>query len=280
MDKEMKPKIMGVLNVTPDSFYDGGRYNTFESAFIHAKKLIAEGADIVDIGGESTRPATAFHQDQGEVETLAEEPERERVLPLLEALCKEFPTQMFSLDTRKAGIARDAIALGVRMISYVTEQVQEDMAEVLGQHPEVSVIICHMRGTMKTMQDGQFHEGPMLPYLKDWFEAQIAKLKHYGVRDEQIILDPGIGFGKRKPDQDFEILRGIPELKAMAYPVLIGLSRKSFLGYVLAKKAADLLPATITMNTVALMQGADILRVHDVPEHRDLLALFTMCGFN
>jgi len=271
----MKQQIMGVLNLTPDSFYDGGRYSSFESAFAYARKMIEEGVDILDIGGESTRPATAFHQEHGAVMTLPEEEERQRVLPLLEVLCREFPIQKFSVDTRKAKIADEVIQLGVQYISYVTDKVYDDMAEVLGRNPQTSIILCHMRGSPKTMQEGEFHDGPMIPYLQEWFQEQISKLKTYGVKEQQIILDPGIGFGKRKPDQDFEILRGIRELKNMGFPVLIGLSRKSFMGHVLKKKASDLLPATLVLNAIALSQGADIIRVHDVADHKDLLALLT-----
>jgi len=269
----MPALIMGVLNVTPDSFYDGAKYNTLEKALERARFLITNGVDILDLGGESTRPATPFHQDQGPVLVLPEEEERKRVLALLEILCREFPAQRISLDTRNANIAEDAIALGVKMINYVTDEVYDDMAQVIAHHSEVSLVICHMRGSPKTMQDGEFHDGPMLPYLVEWFTKQIAKLKSYGVKDPQIILDPGIGFGKRKPDQDFEILHCIPELKAMGYPLLIGLSRKSFMGKFLGKKASDLLPATLVLNAFSLRQGADILRVHDVNEHKDLIAL-------
>lgn len=262
---------MGVINVTPDSFYDGGKHQSLEAAFLCARKMIADGVDIIDIGGESTRPVTAFHIANGLRKEVTEDEERQRVIPLIQKLRHEFPTQKLSVDTRRSVIAKEALSLGVNYISCVCESVSEDMAKVLSQFPHAFLIVCHMRGQPKNMQEGDFHQGPMIPYLKEWFQTQIEFLKSFGVGN--IILDPGIGFGKRKPDQDFEILRGISDLKTMNYPLLIGLSRKSFMGKVLDKSADNLLSATLAMNTYALMQGADIIRVHDVPEHKDVLTI-------
>lgn len=269
----MKQQIMGVLNVTPDSFYDGGQYFSLDKAFARACEMIAEGVDILDLGGESTRPATSFHESKGKVVALDEDEEQQRIFPLLKRLRSEFPSQNISVDTRKVSIAEQAIALGVHMINCVCENISPDMAKLIASSSEVSFVLCHMRGNPQTMQNGDFHTGPMIPYLKDWFLQQIALLKKYGVKESQIILDPGIGFGKRKPDQDFEILRGLAELKALGFPLLIGLSRKSFMGQVLKKPASELLPATLALNAFALQQGADIIRVHDVKEHKDLVQI-------
>lgn len=275
----MKTQIMGVLNVTPDSFYDGGRFLRFEHALEQACLLMDYGVDILDIGAESTRPSTVFHEQKGKVENLDEDEESKRLFSILEVICKQFPTQKVSVDTRKVRIAEKSIAMGVQIINFVCEYVPEDLAKLIAKNPHVSLVICHMHGTPKTMQDGSFIKGPIVPYLKDWFREQLATLQNHGVRKEQIIFDPGIGFGKRKPDQDFEILRGIAEFKAMGYPLLIGLSRKSFMGKFLGKNADALLPATLVMNTFASIQGADILRVHDVQEHREMLSLLEQVTF-
>lgn len=268
-------KIMGILNTTPDSFYDGGRYATVDAAVEHALVMVQEGADIIDVGGESTRPPTAFHQHNGLVTVLSEDEEKKRVLPTLKKLKDLLPNIVFSIDTRKVSVAQAAIAVGAKIINYVTEEVQVDMAQTIAAHPEVSVVICHMRGKPQTMQAGSFHEGPMVPYLETWFRQQIARVKDCGVQDQQIILDPGLGFGKKKPDQDLEILRGLSQLKKLGYPLLLGLSRKSFMGHILDKPATELLSASLGLNAFALMQGVDYLRVHDVKEHKDLVQVLS-----
>lgn len=260
---------MGVLNITPDSFYDGGLYLRFEQALEQACVLMEQGVDILDLGAESTRPKTIYQKSS----PTTQSDEEARLFPLLEVLCTQFPDQKISIDTRSLDVARKALAYGVSMINHVTENLDEAFAQLMASYPDRSIVVCHMRGNPDGMQAGDFHQGPIIPYLLEWFKKQIATLLSHGVRKEQIILDPGIGFGKKKPDQDFEILRGIPELKALGFPILIGLSRKSFMAHVLGKRADALLPATIAMNTFALIQGADIIRVHDVSEHKDILNL-------
>ncbi len=275
------PYIMGILNVTPDSFYDGNLYNTFERALERACTLIEAGVDILDIGGESTRPSTSFHHKHGFRQDVQSDHEMQRVLPLLKVLRLEFPSQILSVDTRNKELASEALKLGVHIINCVCETVSEDIAKRIASFPHSRCVLCHMRGNPQDMQNGNFYEGPIIPYLKEWFLQEIAKMKSFGVDEKQIILDPGIGFGKKKPDQDFEILRGISELKSLEYPVLIGLSRKSFMGKVLNKSADQLLSATLAMNTYAILQGADIIRVHDVDEHkevRELLSRLTGTG--
>ena len=266
-------QIVAVLNMSPDSFFKASSRTSFEEALAYSRQLIEAGADILDIGGESTRPATPFHQKQGPLVEVSEDEELQRIIPLIKALRAEFPSQKLSVDTRRTQIAQEALSLGVHFINHVCDSVDPQLARVLSEFPESRLVLCHMRGQPQNMQAGNFHEGPIVPYLREWFETQIALLTKHGVSASQIILDPGIGFGKRKPDQDLEILKGIPELKALGFPVFIGLSRKSFMGQILNKKAEDLLPATLVMNTYALLQGADYIRVHDVREHRDLVSL-------
>lgn len=270
----MKRQVVGVLNCTPDSYSDVGRCETFEKAFDYASKLIKEGLDILDIGGESTRPSTPFHLKKGECIDLPHEEEKKRVLPLLKALRREFPHQKISVDTRTFEIAKEAADLGVHYISWVCEHVDSQIAELIASKKNLSLILCHMRGQPKNMQAGNFYDGDIVEHLEGWFQKQIDFLREKGVEDSQIILDPGIGFGKKKPDQDFDILKGIPRLKALGFPIYIGLSRKSFMGAALGKGAEELLPATLTMNAFSIFQGADFIRVHDVAEHKDLVKLF------
>ena len=262
---------MGVLNVTPDSFYEGGRFLRFEQALEQACVLMEQGVDILDIGAESTCPKNIY--DKEGLPSTTETDEEQRLYPLLEVLCSQFPTQKISVDTRNLNVAKKSLAYGVSFINHITSDLDIELAKLIATYPESTLILCHMRGTPRTMQVGDFYEGPIIPYLCDWFREQFSKLVSYGVKKEQVIIDPGMGFGKKKPDQDFEILRGIPELKKLGFPVLIGLSRKSFMGHVLGKRPDALLPGTIALNTYALMQGADIIRVHDVQEHKDVLQL-------
>ncbi len=275
----MHPRIMGVLNTTPDSFYDGASYTTLEKALAHARQILRDGAEIIDIGGESTRPSTDFHLAHGSVNEVSEEEEKNRVLPVIEALRDELTEQQcISVDTRKVSVAEAAIRCGAKMINYVTDSVCSQMAALIAAHPKVYIVICHMRGQPRSMQDGNFYVGPIVPHLMDWFQKQVQILIKHGVHKDQIILDPGIGFGKKKPDQDLEILRGLSEFKALGFPILIGLSRKSFMGTLLNKPASQLLSATLVLNQFAASQGADIIRVHDVAEHKDAWTLLAMVG--
>lgn len=276
-------KIMGVLNITPDSFFDGGEHYLEEKALKRAREMLTEGADIIDIGGESTRPPTSFHCNNGDLEEVDCEQEWQRISFVLskmienKGLIKENGnnTVKISVDTRKIAIARRSLELGVDIINLVSSGLTPEWGELLGSYPKSSIIICHMRGEPKAMQTGDFHSGPIIPYLKEWFSEQIALLQSYGVKDSQIMLDPGIGFGKRKPDQDLEILHSLEELKSFGYPIVVGLSRKSFMGVILDKPCENLLNASVIMNTVAALKGADIIRVHDVKEHHELAKLIT-----
>lgn len=254
-------RIMGVINVTPDSFSDGGRLDTPQKAIEHGLCLAEEGADILDIGGESTRPNS---------EPVPLEVELNRVIPVVKGLASKVPSHItLSVDTVKPEVALAAVNAGATLVNDVSGFRDEKMVEVAAQ-TGVEVCCMHMQGTPKTMQKDPVYPRGVVSEIKDWFQEKVTHLTKSGVDRDKIILDPGIGFGKTT-GHCFEILAGIRELKALGFPILIGLSRKSFMTRTLGKMPTQLLSATIAMNTIALISQADIIRVHDVAEHRDVV---------
>lgn len=254
---------MGILNVTKDSFFDGGEYFESDSAVARGKRIFEEGADIIDIGGESTRPGAT---------PISEAEELERVIPVIKALCAEVPITI-SIDTCKPGVAAAAVAAGARLINDVRGLRDPAMQEVAASL-DVDVCVMHMQGTPQTMQKNPHYPEGIICHLLNWFEKQVAILVQRGIKEKRIILDPGIGFGKTVAD-NLEIIQNLPRLKAMGFPTLIGLSRKSFMSNILGKPAAELFPATIAANTLLIMSCIDIIRVHDVAAHRDVVNLFS-----
>jgi dihydropteroate synthase len=251
--------LMGVLNVTPDSFSDGGTYLEASRAIEHALEMEKAGADLLDIGGESTRP--------GSHETLAEA-ELARVLPVLEGL-RGIVKIPISIDTRKAQVAEAAIAAGAQIINDVSGLKHDPaIAEVAARHG-LPLILMHMRGEPATMQNGPFAHD-VLKDVTQGLRASAAKAQKAGIRKTQIILDPGIGFGKTF-QQNYELLRKLPELAKLDYPLLVGTSRKGFLGATLARAGKPLPPdervwATAATVAASILGGAHIVRVHDVTE--------------
>ncbi len=256
-------RVMGILNVTPDSFSEKGAYYPFEVAVKRGQQICAEGADILDIGGESTRPAAA------EV-TVAEE--INRVIPVIRAL-KQLIKIPISIDTCKAEVAAFALDAGAEFINDITGLENQEMQEIAISH-QVDVCVMHMQGTPKTMQDNPFYPEGVVEHLLKWFDTRVSLLLQRGIKQERIFLDPGIGFGKTVA-HNLQILQNLHLFKAFGFPLLVGLSRKSFLGKILKLKPEGLLPATIAMNTIAIQNGADIIRVHDVQEHRHLANLLS-----
>lgn len=250
-------RIMGIINVTPDSYYDGGRYATAEKAIAHGKQLLAEGADILDIGGESTRPFA---------DPTPEEEELRRILPVIEGLAGLAP---LSIDSRRPGVARAAIAAGATLLSDVTGFRDPEMIAVAAASG-VEVCCMHMLGEPKTMQKNPYYARGVVVEVRDYLASQAEKLVAAGIAREKIILDPGIGFGKSVED-NFSIIRNLPYFRELGYRVLIGTSRKTFLRETIGRPADEALSATIAVNTIALMAGVDILRVHDVREHKEML---------
>jgi dihydropteroate synthase len=253
------PKIMGILNVTPDSFYDGGMCNDKKKAVDKGIRLYHEGADIVDVGGESTRPGS---------EPISENEEYERVIPVIQALKNEIPVPI-SIDTVKPKIAEAALKVGASFLNDVSGFRNPDMVALAAQ-ADVPICVMHMQGIPKSMQLNPHYEEGIILHLLRWFEKITLQLQQAGVKDKNIILDPGIGFGKTV-DDNLKILHNLQKFKASGFPVLVGLSRKSFLSKMIDKPAKDTLAATIAMNTVALLGNADFIRVHDVAAHRDVV---------
>ncbi|NGX42948.1 MAG: Dihydropteroate synthase [Chlamydiae bacterium] len=254
-----KPQIMGILNVTPDSFYDRSRCFETDKAIEHGIRMFQEGADLIDIGGESTRPGAP---------PVSEEEEMARVIPVIKALKKQIPIPI-SIDTQKPRIAETAIQEGASILNDVSGFHDPKMIEVAAKR-SVKICVMHMKGSPRTMQEDPHYEEGILNHLLLWMEERAKTLIEAGVQEKNIIFDPGIGFGKTV-EHNLEILHNLQKFKAMGFPILLGLSRKSFMGKIVNKPSQDLLPTTIAMNTVALMANVDIIRIHDVAEHRHVV---------
>jgi len=253
-----EPVLMGVVNVTPDSFSDGGRYLDPSAAIAHGRALAAEGAAILDIGGESTRP--------GAVAVGAEE-ERARVLPVIEALAGG--GAQLSIDTSKAAVARAAIEAGATFVNDVTAfRGDSGMASVVAA-AGVDCCLMHMLGDPRTMQEDPRYED-VVGEVKAFLEQRMAFAVSQGVPEERIMLDPGIGFGKTI-EHNLELLRRLDELVAIGRPIVIGTSRKSFLGRITGRPADRRLAGTIATNVLAYLRGATVFRVHEVAPVYDAL---------
>jgi dihydropteroate synthase len=254
--------VMGVVNVTPDSFSDGGLYIDAEAAIAHAVELEAEGAGILDIGGESTRPGA------DPVEAPAE---LERVLPVIEGLRARGVTAQLSIDTSKAAVAAAALDAGASLVNDVTAlRGDPEMAGLVAARG-VRCCLMHMLGEPRTMQDDPRYDD-VVSDVKAFLEERMTFAVAHGVAEERILLDPGIGFGKT-PDHNLELLARVDELVALGRPVVIGTSRKSFLGRITGRPVDDRLAATIATNVLAYERGARVFRVHDVAPVRDALVI-------
>lgn len=252
---------MGILNVTPDSFYDGGQWHNPEKAIQHGIRLYEQGADMLDIGGESTRPQAI---------PVSEQEELDRVIPVIRALKQSIPIPL-SIDTMKPRVARAALEAGASFINDVGG-LRDPLMQQLAAETGVPVCVMHMSGDPSTMQQNPHYDEGIIPYLLDWFKKQIDSLLRVGIKEGQIILDPGIGFGKTVA-HNVEILHNLAMLKALGFPLLFGASRKSFLAKLLNKPASELLSATLAVNMLAIQSGVNMIRVHDVAEHRDIINL-------
>ncbi len=248
---------MGVLNVTPDSFSDGGQFFTIDYALARARQLVAEGADIVDIGGESTRPGS---------NAVDEDEELNRVAPVIEQLAREI-TVPISIDTYKPAVANACLELGAGMINDISglRYDKGKMLEVAATH-KVPVCIVHMQGLPKTMQQEPQYDD-LVSEIKGFFSERVKVAKSAGIKDENIILDPGIGFGKTV-EHNLILLQRLNEFTDLGFPLLIGASRKSFIGKISDLPAEQRLEGTIASNVLAVIMGAKIVRVHDVLEHK------------
>jgi dihydropteroate synthase len=245
------PQVMGILNVTPDSFSDGGQYNSYDAAVKHALQLCAEGAAIIDIGGESTRPGA---------EAVSVNEELDRVIPVIEKLQQEVDVPI-SIDTFKPEVMREAVAAGAGLINDVNALRAEGALETVASM-NVPVCLMHMQGTPRTMQKQPVYHNVTLE-VKNFLHERIVACEQAGISREKIILDPGFGFGKTL-EHNLQLMRELSTFMDEDLPVLVGVSRKSMLGLILDAEPDQRLYGTITLQTMALMQGAHILRSHDV----------------
>ncbi len=262
-----RPALMGILNVTPDSFSDGGRYNQMDEALQHCEQMIADGADFIDIGGCSTRPNNAI---------ATESEEMERVIPILEAIRKAFPEVLVSIDTFRKNVAEACMGLGADLINDISGGLFDDeMLPYIGQN-HIPYVMMHCIGTPETMHQYAL-EGDIHQTVMDFFAQQCQVLEAYG--EQQIILDPGIGFGKSL-EANYQLLGDLERYRYKGLPILIGISRKSLINKVLHTTPDTAENGTTVLNTIALLNDADILRVHDVKKAREAIELVgNFCNF-
>ena len=254
--------LMGVLNSTPDSFSDGGAWLDPERALAHARQMIADGADIIDIGAESTRP--------GAREVPAEE-EIARLTPIVQALVAD-GTRPVSIDTKKTAVMAAMLELGVDLINDVHGLEDDGALELLARYPDVAICLMHMRGMPDTMQDNTDY-ADVVTEVDSYLQARVAACIEAGIAADRLILDPGFGFGKT-PAQNMALVRECRRFKHDRYPVLLGVSRKSTIGHYLHDApVGERLHGSVTLATLAAWQGADIVRVHDVAATRDALRI-------
>ena len=260
------PKLMGIVNVTPDSFSDGGKYFDTPSAVDHALKLANDGADILDIGGESTRPYA---------ESVAELDELRRVIPVVQAV-RERSSIPISIDTSKAKVAREALAAGAEIVNDVTGLEGDDQMLSVVQETMPGVCVMHMQGTPQTMQDNPTYKNVIAEIL-EYLRGRRDFLTEQGIDQAQICLDPGVGFGKTH-EHNIEIMSKCSSFHELACPILIGHSRKGFLAKIIGDKDCDRTAATIGSAISLVRQGIQIIRVHDVLPARQALQCAYACG--
>jgi dihydropteroate synthase len=259
---QKKTLLMGILNVTPDSFYAKSRCNSLESAMSRAQEMINEGVDIIDIGGESSRPGA---------NEVSEEEEIRRVLPVIQKIKKIDPNLIISIDTVKPSVAKVAVEAGATLLNDISGFREGDMID-LAISSQIHICLMHMQNTPKTMQINPQYKNGVISDLMKWFEQKIDILLTKGIDENQIIIDPGIGFGKTVED-NLTILKNIKKFQTLGFPLLLGISRKSFMGKLLNKTTDTLLPATLGINMHLIRENINILRVHDVKEHRELIEI-------
>jgi len=246
--------VMGILNATPDSFSDGGQFTNAKQAVEHALFMMGSGADIIDIGGESTRPGA---------DPVPLEAELERVIPIIESLSKTTDT-CISIDTYKSAVARHALEAGASIVNDISSLSDPDMASVVAK-AKVPVILMHIKGNPKNMQTAP-HYNSLIDEIKSFLEAKILLAIDSGIAPDRIIIDPGIGFGKTI-QHNLEIIRRLGEFKSLGKPILIGTSRKSLIGKILKiDSLTDRVEGTSATVAISIANGADIIRIHDVKE--------------
>lgn len=263
----LTPKVMGIINLTPDSFYDGGKFCSEKEVICQAQKMLEEGATFLDIGGYSSRPGAKF---------VSEEDELNRVLPVVKILIKEFPSVNLSIDTFRSKIAKTCLENGACMINDISAGLLDpQMLGVIANY-RVPIVMMHMRGTPETMMLNTNYEN-LTNDIIYFFSERIAKARALGIND--IIVDPGFGFSK-KLDQNFELFNNLEQFLFLNTPILIGISRKSMIQKILNTSATESLNGTTALHSIALQKGVSILRVHDVKEAYETISLLQNLKFH
>lgn len=256
-----KKQLMAILNCTPDSFYDGGLYFDESQALKRALKIAEEGADIIDVGGESTRPGSS-------IIPIAEEIRRTKnVIASLKKRCN----CILSIDSSKAEVVEEALAAGATFINDITG-FSDPRMRILAKEYDATLCVMHMQNTPQTMQINPFYPRGVVEEVYEWLARRSALLVKEGIQENKIYLDVGIGFGKSAED-NLLLLKNIEKFSKLGFSLLIGLSRKSFIKKILNKKLPDLLSTTLALNTMSLLKGVEIIRVHDVKEHKEIITL-------
>lgn len=259
------PILMGVLNVTPDSFSDGGKYNTTFRALDHVKNMIDFGAHIIDVGGESTRPGAKSVSDQDEIVRVSE---------TIQSIKKKYPNQLISLDTRKSKVMQHGISIGVDMLNDVSALDFDQLSYQVVKDSGKPIILNHSQGIPENMQNNPTYDNVLLDIF-DYFENKIKFLKDNRIKDEQIIIDPGIGFGKTL-EHNLEIISKISIFHSLGYPIMVGPSRKSFIGKIMGEKDnPQRLGGTIASVLYSYLQGIQLFRVHDIQETSEALKVYS-----
>ncbi len=255
------PKIMGIVNLTPDSFYTKGNNNSVTGALLLAEKMLAEGAHVLDLGGQSSRPGATL---------VGAETEIQRVVPAIEAIVKRFPQALISVDTFYASVARAAVEAGALLVNDISAGLMDEKMFQTVSYLKVSYILMHMKGTPETMQQNPVYES-IVTEVFDFLNQRVQLARAYGI--EELMLDPGFGFGKTI-DQNYSLLRDLRSFELLQLPLLAGLSRKSMIYKVLQSGAEEALNGTTALQMLALNNGANMLRVHDVKEAAETIRLF------
>jgi len=259
------PKIMGILNITPNSFYDGGKYSSENNAILQVEKMLKEGATFIDIGAYSSKPNAEF---------VSEEEELIRIIPIVKSILKEFPETLLSIDTFRSSVAQECINNGAALINDISAgSLDEKMMEVIASN-NIPYIMMHLRGTPQTMQSQTNYEH-LINEILTYFSDKISKARSLGISD--IIIDPGFGFAKTT-DQNYELLSNLERFKILELPILAGVSRKSMIYKTLNINPEEALNGTTILNTIAVTKGATILRVHDVKEAIECVKLYEKLG--
>jgi len=255
------PKVMGILNVTPNSFFDGGKYKNESEIVSQVEKMLNDGAAFIDLGAYSSKPSAEFVTEQEEIE---------RIVPAIELILKHFPETLLSIDTFRAGVAKASIESGAAIINDIAAGELDDKMFEIVAHYNVPYIMMHMRGNPQTMQSMTQYDD-IVKEMLFYFAEKVNRARSLGIND--VIIDPGFGFAKTT-DQNYEVLRKMELFNALELPLLVGVSRKSMIYKTLNTTTQEALNGTTILNTIALTKGAKILRVHDVKEAMECVTLF------